>query len=209
MRISRVLAAMVAMTLAAACGSDSVTDPGPKPVLGIAETTKGATSIQLSFNGMAGDASYAVERAAGANGAFASATSIPAPSTGGNVTWTDTGLVASTVYRYRVTTVRGAQTGTPTAEVSATTLAFGNASATVNQDITVSRTLYADTSYTISGFVHVLNGATLTIQPGTIIKGDYSVLGSSLMIMRGAKINAVGTAAAPIVFTSSRPAGQR
>ena len=65
------------------------------------------------------------------------------------------------------------------------------------------------TCTTISGFVHVLNGATLTIQPGTIIKGDYNVLGSSLMIMRGAKINAVGTAALPIVFTSSRPVGQR
>jgi hypothetical protein len=209
MRISRVFAATVAMTLAAACGSDSVTDPGPQPVLGLAATPKGATSIQLSFNGSAGDASYAVERAAGANGAFASATSIPAPSAGGSVTWTDTGLVASTVYRYRVTTVRGAQTGTPSAEVSATTMSFGNAAATINQDVTASRTLYADTAYTISGFVHVLNGATLTIQPGTIIKGDYGVLGSSLMIMRGAKINAVGTAAAPIVFTSSRPVGQR
>jgi hypothetical protein len=105
--------------------------------------------------------------------------------------------------------VRGSGTSSPTAEVSATTLAFGNAAATITQDITVSRTLYADTAYTISGFVHVLNGATLTIQPGTIIKGDYAVLGSSLMIMRGAKINAVGTASAPIVFTSSRPAGQR
>ena len=35
------------------------------------------------------------------------------------------------------------------------------------------------------------------------------MLGSSLIIMRGAKITAIGTAAAPIVFTSSRPAGQR
>ena len=209
MRISRVFAAMVAMMLAAACGSDSVTDPGPQPVLGLAATPKGATSIQLSFNGTAGDASYSVERATGANGTFASASSIPAPSTGGAVTWTDTGLVASTLYRYRVTTARAGQNGTPSPEVSATTLTFGNAAATISQDITANRTLYSDTAYTISGFVHVLNGATLTIQPGTIIKGDYGVLGSSLMIMRGAKINAVGTAAAPIVFTSSRPAGQR
>ena len=39
---------------------------------------------------------------------------------------------------------------------------------TLNQDITTSRTLSVDTAYTISGFVHVLNAATLTIQPGTI-----------------------------------------
>jgi hypothetical protein len=209
MRISRVFAAMVAVALAVACGSDSVTDPGPQPVLGLAATPKGVSSIQLTFTGTTGDASYSVERATGASGAFAAAGSVPAPAAGGTVTWDDTGLSASTLYRYRVVTVRGGSSSTPSSEVSATTLAFGNAAATINQDIAASRTLYADTAYTLSGFVHVLNGATLTIQPGTIIKGDYNVLGSSLMIMRGAKISAIGTAAAPIVFTSSRPVGQR
>jgi hypothetical protein len=34
---------------------------------------------------------------------------------------------------------------------------------TINQDIIANRTLHPDTAYTISGFVHVLNGATLTI----------------------------------------------
>ena len=67
----------------------------------------------------------------------------------------------------------------------------------------------ADTVYTLKGFIHVTNGATLTIQPGTKIQGDFNTLGSSLFIMRGAKINAVGTADLPIVFTSSRAAGQR
>jgi hypothetical protein len=79
----------------------------------------------------------------------------------------------------------------------------------IKADILTSRTLYADTTYVISGFIHVANGATLTIQPGTRILGDANVLGSSLFIMRGARINAVGTATAPIVFTSSRPVGQR
>ena len=119
------------------------------------------------------------------------------------------GLTANTLYRYRVITVRGTASSAPSGEISVTTLAFGSFAATINQDITASRTLFADTAYTLSGFIHVLNGATLTIQPGTIIKGDFNVLGSSLMIMRGAKINAVGTADAPIVFTSSRAAGQR
>src|SRR6185369_4582101 len=50
---------------------------------------------------------------------------------------------------------------------------------------------------------------TLTIQPGTTIMCDFNTVGSSLMIMRGAKIQAVGTADAPIVFTSSRGVGQR
>jgi hypothetical protein len=209
MRISRVFVGIVTAAFAVACGSDGVTDPGPLPVLGLAATPKGATSIELSFTGTSGDASYAVERATGAGGAFASAGSIPAPASGGTVTWIDSGLEPSMMYRYRVTTLRGSGSSNPSGEVSVSTLAFGNATATINQDIAASRTLFADTAYTISGFVHVLNGATLTIQPGTIIKGDYGVLGSSLLIMRGARINAVGTATSPIVFTSSRPVGQR
>jgi hypothetical protein len=80
---------------------------------------------------------------------------------------------------------------------------------TIRADILTDRTLYSDTTYVISGFVHVANGATLTIQPGTRILGDADVLGSSLFIMRGARIRAVGTESQPIVFTSSRPAGFR
>ena len=85
----------------------------------------------------------------------------------------------------------------------------GNGAATINADITTNRTLYADTVYTLSGFIHVANGATLTIQPGTKIVGDPNVLGSSLFILRGARIIANGTASKPIVFTSARPEGQR
>src|SRR4029453_9800376 len=79
----------------------------------------------------------------------------------------------------------------------------------VTQDISANTTWTADRTYTLKGFIHVLNGATLTIQPGTKIMGDFTTVGSSLFILRGAKINAVGTADNPIVFTSSRPAGQR
>jgi hypothetical protein len=82
-------------------------------------------------------------------------------------------------------------------------------SADITQDITANRTLYRDTTYTLKGFIHVTNGATLTIQDGTKILGDFNTLGSSLFVMRGAKIQAVGTAERPIVFTSSQPAGSR
>jgi len=81
--------------------------------------------------------------------------------------------------------------------------------AEITQDITVSRTLYAETTYTLKGFIHVADGATLTINPGTTIQGDFNTLGASLFILRGAKIQAVGTADKPIVFTSSQPVGQR
>ena len=81
--------------------------------------------------------------------------------------------------------------------------------ATITTDITTSRTFYADTTYTISGFVKVANNATLTIQAGTKIIGDFEVPGSSLFVLRGAKIIAIGTAEAPIVFTSERTTGRQ
>jgi hypothetical protein len=51
--------------------------------------------------------------------------------------------------------------------------------------------------------VFVTNGATLTIQAGTVIQGEAnSTPPGVLIIARGAKINAQGTAANPIVFTA-------
>jgi hypothetical protein len=78
----------------------------------------------------------------------------------------------------------------------------------ITGDITTSTTWHRDTTYTLNGFIHVANGATLTIEAGTTIKGDFntSVRRSSSC---GAKIMAIGTAALPIVFTSSQPVGQR
>ncbi|MCS6905763.1 MAG: T9SS type A sorting domain-containing protein [Bacteroidia bacterium] len=70
------------------------------------------------------------------------------------------------------------------------------------------RTLSADTVYLLRGFVYVKNGATLTIPPGTLIKGEKATKGS-LIITRTGKINAQGTPERPIVFTSAMPPGER
>jgi hypothetical protein len=78
----------------------------------------------------------------------------------------------------------------------------------VSGDVTASTTWSADKIYLLKGNVFVTNSATLTIQPGTIIKGDKATKGA-LIVTRGAKIMAVGTADKPIVFTSSIAAGAR
>jgi hypothetical protein len=74
--------------------------------------------------------------------------------------------------------------------------------------ITTSRTLTADKAYILSGAVFVRSGATLTIRPGTTIFGEKSTLGA-LVIERGARIDAQGTADSPIIMTSDQPAGRR
>lgn len=206
-KVSTVIA--VFTLIVAGCTSDSTGPSAPNPILGLSSIPKNSSSVQLTFNSVAGDASYDIERAEGAAGTFASVTNVPAPSTPGQVSYTDTNLKVSTLYRYHVITNKGGLKSTASGESSVTTLAFGNAAADVMTDITANRTLFADTTYTLKGFIHVANGATLTIQPGTKIVGDFNTLGSSLWILRGAKIQAVGTADAPIVFTSSRAAGSR
>src|SRR5690606_34666668 len=87
--------------------------------------------------------------------------------------------------------------------------AAGEKVAVITDNITADRTFYADTTYVLSGFIKVANGATLTIQPGTRIVGDYEIPGSSLFILRGSRIIAEGTPDRPIVFTSARPEGER
>src|SRR5688572_7154224 len=65
-------------------------------------------------------------------------------------------------------------------------------------------TFSASKKYLLKGFVYVKSGATLTIEPGTIIKGDKDSKGT-LIIEKGAKIMAAGTEQKPIVFTSNMP----
>ena len=80
---------------------------------------------------------------------------------------------------------------------------------TVSGSITANTTWTSNQVYKLSGVVYVDSLVTLTIQPGTIIRGDNSVANSSLMIKRGGKIMAQGTASNPIVFTSNQPIGSR
>jgi hypothetical protein len=88
----------------------------------------------------------------------------------------------------------------------------------VNADITANTTWSAANIYLLrKQYIYVRDGVTLTIEPGTIIKAGGSNPGpttdpnlrSTLIIERGAKIDARGTATSPIVFTSEKPVGQR
>ena len=74
----------------------------------------------------------------------------------------------------------------------------------VSQNITENTTWVSDKVYILSSRVAVLSGVTLTIEPGTIIKGEVGTgpNATALIIARGAKIMAEGTASAPIIFTT-------
>ena len=63
-------------------------------------------------------------------------------------------------------------------------------------------------TYLLKGWVYITNGATLTIEPGTVIKGDKETK-AALVVEPGGKLFAKGTATEPIVFTSAQEKGKR
>ncbi len=207
LRTLRVTAAAVLLAAGlAACGDDDNTDvPATPPApTGLAATPNDdGSAVEVTWTAVTGATGYVLERAeSSAPGSF---TQLGATLTTNS--YTDEEVTPGAAYSYRVAAVNSAGTGTYSSPVSTSTA--GPKVATLTGFITADRTLYADTLYTLSGFVKVANEAVLTIQPGTTIVGDVAVPGSSLWILRGSQIVADGTADAPIVFTSSQPVGSR
>ena len=187
----------------AACSDSDPTSPQAATPGNVVATSMSSTSIRVTFDAAPGATRYIIERAPAA-GSFAVVGS-PASSP-----FDDTGLAAATPYRYRVASVRGSDTSAFSAERSAATAAAGAAgSDTLSGTIVANRRLDRDTVYVLRGFVKVANGATLTIESGTKIVGASDVPGSALFVLRGARIDAQGTADAPIVFTSAKAPGTR
>lgn len=85
----------------------------------------------------------------------------------------------------------------------------GNEIGNGNQEfkLTGAHTLKKGT-YVLKGWVYVTDGAQLTIEPGTVIKGDIQTK-AALIVERGGKLMAQGTATSPIVFTSNQVVGSR
>lgn len=80
---------------------------------------------------------------------------------------------------------------------------YGEPTQILAGNITEDLTLSKRDTYLLLGNVFVTNNATLTIEPGTVIIGDYDSK-ASLTIAKGATIIADGLETDPIVFTSSK-----
>ena len=95
-------------------------------------------------------------------------------------------------------------TSLPLVALLAAPAALFGADIVVNSNITSNRTWSKANTYILDGRVFVTDGVTLTIEPGTVVKGKARAAqdASALVIARGGRINASGTAAEPIVFTA-------
>jgi YDG domain/MBG domain (YGX type)/Bacterial Ig-like domain (group 2) len=88
-----------------------------------------------------------------------------------------------------------------------TTYGTPNVMVNVADSIVSNTTWTSNNVYQLNGLIYVSNNATLTIEPGTVIRGNEG--NSSLIVTRGAKIKAEGTQCNPIVFTSNQAPGAR
>ncbi|MFM8301360.1 MAG: fibronectin type III domain-containing protein, partial [Gemmatimonadota bacterium] len=200
----RVLAPAL-LALVGAC-SDGVTAPDPLAAPAtVTATTQGPTSVQLSWAAVSGADRYEVDRAT-ASGTFATV------GTATTTTFRDSTLAPETSYKFRVRALRGTEQGPYSTE--ATALTGDRPVVQVTADITSNTTWTNTNVYQLTKIISVANGATLTIQAGTKIIGGTITTGqappvTALMVLRGSRLNAVGTASQPIVFTSSAAAGAR
>lgn len=80
---------------------------------------------------------------------------------------------------------------------------YGEATQILSGNISTDTKLFKKHVYLLLGNVFVTDGATLTIEPGTVIIGDFKTNGT-LTISKGSTILAEGLETDPIIFTSNR-----
>lgn len=155
-------------------------------------TLLGCSSLTLLAVACGGD-DPTIINAAGSGGSGGSPTGNAGTSGGGTPASAGTGGTAGTAGAAGTAGTGGASGGAAEEHVSG--------------EITADTTWSADTLYILDDLTYVVNDSTLTIEPGTTIRGGGT--GSALIVTRGSRLVAEGTAENPIVFTSAVDEGLR
>ncbi|MBN2613488.1 MAG: hypothetical protein JXB00_18175, partial [Bacteroidales bacterium] len=88
----------------------------------------------------------------------------------------------------------------------ATTSTLGNGEKSLAGGLKITTAQNISGTVLLDGWVYVQDGGVLNIAAGTVVRGNS---GACLIIERGGKIMAEGTAQAPIIFTSNNAPGER
>ena len=125
-------------------------------------------------------------------------------------------VVASMNAQLETTTYRGAFAPAPAAmwtdnwaNFDPQNAVYPTPNVNVTANITTDTRWTAGNTYYLRNQIYVKNNATLTIEPGVVVRGDAAAAGAGLFITKGAKLIAEGTATSPIVFTSDKAVGSR
>lgn len=189
---------MASVAFMAACDDDdpTIVNTTPSPPTSLSAQVNGQDVI-LSWNGSGDSFSVSRQPAGGSFAQIASGVS--------GTTYTDTDVAPGT-YSYHVVAVSGGESSNPS---QSTSVIVDDAVVEISGDITGTRTLSADSVYLLQGIVTVEEGGILQVPAGTTVMGDITIQPTALIVRTGGQLLSEGTAAAPVVFTSSAPAGQR
>ena len=190
--------------------SDDDDDDGVTNLPAPQVTAPSASSLQV---GTAADVTFTFSAAAGFQSAAATAT-------GGTATIKTNGTAGATTGSVVVTFTAGTTAGAggvtlsitdnegdtddATVIITITAAPVDPNEITVGSNITANTTWETGKTYILAGRIAVVDGVTLTIEPGVMVKGQAGTgaNATALLIARGGKLMAEGTAALPIIFTS-------
>ncbi len=174
--------------------SPSLTIPTPGDV-----EVGGTATIDFAYTAAAGFASSAVTATGGT--AVIATDGTPGATAGTiSVTFTAGTTAGAGSVTLTVTDNEGdVNSATAVFAVAAEVLVF-----TISSNITANTTWETGKTYILGGRIAVVDGVTLTIEPGVVVKGEAGsgANATALLIARGAKLMAEGTASQPIIFTT-------
>ncbi|PWN06837.1 PKD domain-containing protein [Rhodohalobacter mucosus] len=198
-----ILISVLLLGFIASCGDDNPAEVDVNPpsltAPGAQEVVLG-NSVTLSFS-VTISGGYASAQASAQNGSANVTTEPASGATSGavEVEFTPNSVGAASV-TLTVTDSDG-QTDDATAVV---TVVAEQTVFQVTENISSNTTWETGNTYILGGRITVLAGATLTIEPGVIVKGEAGTgaNATALLIARDGTLNANGEANAPIIFTS-------
>jgi hypothetical protein len=197
------LSLMLVASLIVSCGDDgstSTTPTAPSVSAPSAQNALVGSTIEVSFS-VTASGGYASATATAENG---SATISSQPSTGaasGNVV---VNYTANAAGAGSVTVTVNDADGLSDDATAVVTVTEEETTIRVVDNITSDTTWETGKVYILGGRIAVEAGATLTIEGGTIVKGEAGTgaNATALLVARDGTLNANGTADAPIIFTS-------
>jgi hypothetical protein len=199
-----IFAILGGFVLLSACSDDEEAKPTAPtvsaPTINLTVPLGGSVDVDFGVTIPGGFKSSAVSAS---NGSAVKSTDLTVGATSGTATITFTADDAAGAASVTLTvTDNSNQTANATAVI---TVEEEENSVTVTDNISEDVTWTKDKIWILAGRITVLDGATLTIEAGTVVKGDEGAEADAkaLMVARGGMLMAEGTAEAPIIFTSA------
>lgn len=194
--------ALAVVYVVSSCGDDDTPAEPDAPTVtapAASSATVGA-AISITFN-VTVPGGYASESVQATGGSASVTSTLSSGDTSGSIEVSYTASAAGAGAVVLTVTDSNGNTDDATAIVSV------EAEATVidvNSNITSNTTWETGKTYILQGRITVVDGVTLTIEPGVVVKGQVGsgANATALLIARGGKLMAEGTSSSPIIFTT-------